>query len=532
MQFKYRSLNNGLFLFIVITLFISCGNPDTQIDASTVFRYNEHANITSLDPAFAKDQRNIWAVHQIYNSLVKLDDSLNIVGDLAKSWQVSNDGLTYSFELKEGITFYDPAGTYNRAVNARDVVYSLRRLTDPQLAAPGAWTMEYVASIQATDYSSVSIELSRPFPAFMGILSMKFCSVIPHGYTATAIRDQPVGTGPFYLKRWEENIKMVLRRNPNYHERDTKGRPLPYLEAVAITFKSEKQTELLELKQGKLDFISGLDPSYKDELLTTTGNLKPAYRNQINIQKAPFLNTEYLGINLNSSAPELQSPLIRRALNLAFDRVIMIKYLRNNIGTPAVHGMIPTGLQGGGLIHGYSYNPEEARQLVAQFKKKSGIAQPEVTITTGANYLDLCEYIQKEVEAVGIKVIVEVMPPSTLRQARKKGSLDIFRSSWIADYPDAQNYLSLFYSKNKTPYGPNYTSFEDSTYDRLYTTSLSEKDHGKRLEQYRAMDSLVMEQAAVIPLYYDQSIRFVGKNIHNFVSNPVNLLNISQVYKQ
>ena len=152
------------------------------------------------------------------------------------------------------------------------------------------------------------------------------------------------------------------------------------------------------------------------------------------------------------------------------------------MGIPAVHGFIPKGLPGFNSIDGYTYEPEKARALVEQYKEETGDSQPRITIGTNSQYLDICEYIQRELEKIGIDVEVDVMPPSTLRQMKSSGELDIFRASWIADYPDAENYLSLFYSPNFTPNGPNYTHFKNAVFDSLYMEASRISDIERRKE--------------------------------------------------
>ena len=127
--------------------------------------------------------------------------------------------------------------------------------------------------------------------------------------------------------------------------------------------------------------------------------------------------------------------------------------------------------------------------------------------------------------------MVDVLPPSSLRQARANGKLSIFRSSWIADYPDAENYLSLFYSKNFTPNGPNYTRFKNKTFDTLYEQSISEIDIRKRYTMYQQMDSILIEEVPVVSLYYDQVIRFTRKNVKGLGINPIDLLDLRRVRK-
>ena len=160
-----------------------------------------------------------------------------------------------------------------------DFVYSFNRLTDPNIASPGSWVMQQVEYYQAVNDSTLKIQLKNPFPAFLGLLTMRYCAVVPHEvveHLGNRFRSNPIGTGPFYFKRWEENIKLVLRKNPSYFEKDAQGNTLPYLEAVAIQFIPDIQSEFMLFLQGKLDFINSLDASYKDELLTPKGALQPA----------------------------------------------------------------------------------------------------------------------------------------------------------------------------------------------------------------------------------------------------------------
>lgn len=500
-----------------------------------VFRYNEHANITTLDPAFAKDQRNIWAANQLFTGLVQLDDSLNIKPDIAKNWTISNDGLTYTFNLRNDVYFHKNAifgSDSTRTVTAEDFIFSLKRLTDEKIASPGSWIMQNVDFFNAENDSTLSIKLKQQFPAFLGLLSMKYSSVVPVEIATHNInlRRNPIGTGPFKFKRWEENEKLVFRKNELFYEKDEAGNRLPYLEAVAVTFLPDKQSEFLEFAQGNIDFLSGLDPSYKDEILTATGEIKEKYAH-INMITGPYLNTEYLGIFLDSKTPETQFLNLRKAINYGFDRKTMIRYLRNNVGIPAENGFIPQGLPGFQNLKGYSYDPEKARGLVNEYIAETGDKNPEISISTTANYLDLVEFIQRELQKINIKVNINVMPPSTLLQQRSAGKLDFFRSSWIADYPDAENYLSLFYSENFSPNGPNYTHFQSAEYDKLYEQATISNSTKERLNLYRKMDSIIIARAPIVPLYYDEVVRFTQPNVKGLGINAINLLDLRRVRK-
>ena len=195
---------------------------------------------------------------------------------------------------------------------------------------------------------------------------MKYCSVVPFEaveYFGDTFRANPIGTGPFKFKLWVENTKLVFRKNNNYHEKDEDGNRLPYLEAVAITFLPDKQSEFLQFIQGNIDFISGIDASYKDDLLTSEGQLKQHYKDQIDMVSGPYLNTEYLGIYLDAAEKSVKSVTIRKVVNYGIDRILMIKYLRNGIGNPDQNGFIPNVLPSFNNMDGYTYQPDKAKEL-------------------------------------------------------------------------------------------------------------------------------------------------------------------------
>ncbi|GAA4900518.1 ABC transporter substrate-binding protein [Flaviramulus aquimarinus] len=528
---------NYLSISCIALLFFSCGNNSNSNKDHLVFRYNEYANVNTLDPAFSRTLQDNSVCNQLFNGLVQLDSHLNILPCIAKNWVVSDNGLKYSFSLRNDVYFHKHilfGKDSTRAVNAKDFEYSLNRLRDKKIVAPGSWVLNKVDYFEAINDSLFEITLKQPFPAFIGLLTMKYCSVVPKEiveHYGTEFRSQPIGTGPFKFKRWEENIKLVFRKNHHYFEKDELGQSLPYLEAVAVTFLPDKQSEFLQFAQGNIDYISGLDASYKDELLTADGRLRDKYTKTVNMIRGPYLNTEYLGFYLDSETPEIQSELIRKAINYGFDRKKMMIYLRNGIGNPANGGFIPIGLPGYNKSIGFTYQPEKAKQLVKQFKKESGKTNPEISLVTTSNYLSFCEFIQRELEKTGLTINVDVMPEATLRSARSNGKVDMFRSSWVADYLDAENYLSIFYSKNFAPKGSNYFHYKNAQFDSLYNKAFSITNIEERKHLYTSMDSLAMEKALMVPLFYDEVVRFTKKDVKGLGINPINLLDLRRVKK-
>ncbi len=537
------------FLVLFLITAWACQRKQSDLQGKKVFRYNESANITSLDPAFARSQANIWAVNQLFNGLVQLNNDLEIEPCIAKQYIISPDGLNYTFTLRNDVYFHDSECFIDgkgRNVTATDFVFSFSRITDPILASPGAWVFRNIQFeneeplFNAINDTTLVITLQKPFPAFLGLLSMQYCSVVPFEAVNNPVpefRRNPVGTGPFRFKFWKEGVKMIFVKNENYFEFQGQRR-LPFLDVVSVTFIPDKQTAFLEFIKGNLDFLSGIDASYKDELLTRSGKLSPRYANRIQMTTQPYLNTEYLAFQLNPLMSEDKgNPLlikeIRQALNYGFDRAKMMRYLRNNIGTPGTFGFVPPGFPmfENSSLKGYSYDPQKARELLSLAGYPNGVGLKEITITTNASYLDLTRYIQYQLNDIGFKIRIEVSPPATLREMIAKGSVPLFRASWIADYPDAENYLSLFYSPNFTPQGPNYTHFKCRVFDELYEEALAQINDSIRYRLYQSMDSLLIQEAPVVVLYYDQVLRFTQQNISGLGSNAMNQLRLKSVEK-
>ncbi len=532
---------------LTLMLVLACSAPQKNQN-KTVFKYNEAAGITSLDPAFSNRTENIWAVNQIFNGLVQLNDTLAVMPSIAKFWDISHDGLVYNFHLRNDVYFHDHSLFKNgkgRKVIAQDFVYSFNRLLDPAIASPGVWVLNAVEktanvyAIIAINDSTLKITLSKPYRPFLNLLSMPYCSVVPFevaNHFQKDFRSNPVGTGPFRFKYWAEGEKMVLLKNPNYFE-VVEGNRLPFLDAVNISFLKDRQTAFLEFVKGNFDFMSGIDASYKDELLTRTGALQNKYEPMINMSKIPFLKTDYLGFNLDFSegignlSKEAQTK-IRTAINFGFDRNKMVLYLRNNIGVPASNGFIPKGMPGfDSTLVGFTYQPEKAKQLLKEAGFPEGKNLPEIKLITTAVYLDVCEYIQSELSQLGIKIKVEVLLPAVNSELIANNKAAFFRKSWVADYADKENYMSVFYSKNFSPNGPNYTHFSNAQFDALYEQCLTMMSNVELQNIFNQMEKIIIAEAPVVPLYYDDAVFFYHKNIDGLKGNPLNLLQLKSVRK-
>jgi len=324
---------------------------------------------------------------------------------------------------------------------------------------------------------------------------------------------------------------LVLKKNPFYFERDSTGKRLPYLDGIKVSFFENKATEFLEFQQGRLDFINDIDASFKDEVLTKKGTLRKEWEGKIVLVKHPYLNIEYLGIlNDTSLGIVKNSPLkilkIRQAINYGFNRRKMMLYIRNSIGIPAESGFVPAGLPSFDSVSvtGYRYDPGKALQLLKEAGYPNGTGLPVIKLLTIPVYAEFATYIASELQQVGIKIQVETIQKSLLLEETAKSDALFFRGSWIADYPDAENYLSVFYGKNPAP--PNYMRYKNPQFDKLYEDALEEKNDSLRMKIYQRADQLMIKDAPVVPLWYDMVIRLVKPYVKNLIPNSLNLLEL------
>ncbi|MFO7862410.1 MAG: ABC transporter substrate-binding protein, partial [Salinivirgaceae bacterium] len=324
--------------------------------------------------------------------------------------------------------------------------------------------------------------------------------------------------------------KIILHKNDDYYENADQMKQVPQTDAIAISFITDKQSEFMEFMLEKIDFISGINPQFKDALLTRTGELREKHKSKIYLQKSPYLNTEYLGFNLDSGKSKVVPPAVRKAINYCFNREEMVMYMRNNMADQAGKGIVPPSLNQtySHQLSGYSFDRDYARQLLAEHGFADGYPST-IDLHTTSDYVDICEYIQHSAAQIGIDIKIHLATGASFRNMIANGEAQMFRASWIADYPNAENYLSLFYSPNKSPQGPNYTRFSHTAYDSLYRKALNETNHEKQAAIYHQMESIIIANAPIVPLYYDNVVRFVNNRIKNFPTNPLNLLEVKNV---
>ena len=517
----------------------ACGvngpGPDLEL-----FAYNASDGVRSLDPGKATDLESMWVVDQLYEGLLELDAQLNVQPALAETWSVSEDGLKYAFRLRSGAAFHNGA-----PVTASDVAASFERLLDPDEALPGRWVLQDLRpdGIQVLGEDSLHLLLSRPQPVFPGLLATSHASILHRGGREGPPDTQDMGSGPFVLKGWIPETAMVLHRNPLYWMRDTTGIPLPYLDGLRIEFNREPGAEFLGFRKGDYDFVSALDPEWIQALREEDGSWKTEWKDKFEVHQVPYLKTDYIGFLVDSSAleaggfPALDADL-RRAMSMALNREALVRELRANEAVPA-QGFVPPGMPGFDhwqrtVSPDLSWRPEATDSILAA----RGIgAEPPLrrlrvgTLGTKPDMADLAGVLQHIWAGHGIDVDIDIAPSAIDAERVARSQVPLFRKSWLADYPDAENFLGLFMPDRWSPNGPNYTHYANAEVTELLSRAATMVGGQERQAVLRAAESKMLRQMPVIPLWHDQVVHLLSRQWEGWQVSPTNRLDLRRVRK-
>ncbi|MGA0434540.1 MAG: ABC transporter substrate-binding protein [Flavobacteriales bacterium] len=541
---KKRSFN-AVFCAVIAWLF--CGGCGDSIESDeSVFRYNESANLNSLDPAFARSLEPMWVVDQLFDGLVELDAELQIRPVVAREYFISDSGRTWTFILRDDVYFSPAPGVSGlesgRRVVAQDVIYSLNRLRDPAVASSGKWILDPLNSeaagggISAIGSDTIRFELTEPFPPFLGLLATAYANIVPKEavqHYGEEFRRNPIGSGPFQLAWWMEDVACVLHANPLYWEFDDAGKRLPYLEAVHISFVSDMGAEFQGLLQGRYDFVSGFHASYMNEVLDESGELREEFQSQLRLETTPFLKTDYIGFMVENQEGQWlpwQDKAVRQALSLAVDREGISMQLRRGTVVPTSN-FVPPALLRKTNHSAVSMNQAKAKQILDSVQIIHPLPWPELVVSTTSDYTDLCAALQYQWQALGLDVAIDVISPSTHRERVAQGQAIAFRKSWLADYPDAENFLAVFHSQNFAPEGPNYSHYSNSNFDLTLDSASIEMNDSIRMVHYKKLDKLIASDLPIIPLFHDRVTHFVRQGVEGWEINAINRLDLRRVKK-
>jgi peptide/nickel transport system substrate-binding protein len=567
----------NFLLLLLSLLLLSCGTEKKREfklhDAKGgryyggTFRYNEEEYFKSLYPLNITEVIAHRLCELIYDGLVTFDDStLAVIPCLAERWEIDPSGILYTFHLRKGVYFHDdpcfPDGK-GREFNAQDVKYCLDRLcyhnpADNQgfwifkdvvkgateydsLTANKMLPKEGVSGVKVVNDSTVTIELEKPYAVFLARLALIFGKIYPHEAFEKYggdMRTHPVGTGPFYLKVNRDNQVTFLARNDHYWKKDTFGNQLPFLDAIKVTYIKEKKNELLEFKKGNSDLVYRFPLEMIDEIVDYNRHLKPEYAG-FQLQFMPSMSIQYYGFQHQGKI--FSNVNVRKAFCYAIDRQKLCSFTLKGSGFPAIYGVVPpgTGTYNSKNIKGFSYDPAKAQEYMAKAGFPKGKGFPKVTLelnSGGSRNSQVAEALKKMIEeTLGIQIDLLVVPWAQHTEAVETAKTDFYRLGWVADYPDAENFLNLFHSRyvpddiNQKTY-INSFRYKSKVFDNYFDEAISTVDEQKRNELYTKADQQVIDDAVVLPIYYDMDFRLLQPNVRNCPQNAMEQRDFSEVY--
>ncbi|WP_317899646.1 ABC transporter substrate-binding protein [Aurantibacillus circumpalustris] len=567
--------------FFLVLLLWSCSNDKNQDHKNSnetkggvyiggFLRVNEVNNIKSLMPIAINEVASYHLASQVYEGLVKYNQmDLSIMPGLARSWEISADLMEYTFHLRSDVKFHnDPCfkDSLGRNLVANDVKYCFENLCSKNVnnsqydvtfkdrvegandffAESKSGKVRTFRGITVIDDSTIKIRLVHGDANFLNILAMPGCYIYPREAEqkyGNEMHTKCVGTGPFYIETIKEGEAVVMKKNSNYWAYDKDGNRLPYLDGVKWTFVPDKKTEVMEFRRGNYDMIYRIPVEMFHDIFGEMQNGKRSL--DFDIYSSPALSTHYYGFNLQTN-PFFSLKEIRQAFNLAIDRQKIADYTIKGEGRSADYGMVPytevfekMGYDYKGL-KGYKYNPDSAKKLMALAGYPDGKGLPsfnlEINSGGGDRNILVALVVQKMLkENLGVNVNMNVVTWPEHIDNIQSGKSDFFRYAWIADYPDPESFLTLFYGKHvpanylEKSY-VNFGRFKNKMFDSLFVSARSEPDKAKRYKLFSKAEQIVLDEAACMPLFYDENFRLEQKNVRNLPENPMNYIDMSTTY--
>ncbi len=564
-----------LFVLSLVVLLYSCsnstsdgGSADRVAKGDKVYggtlRINETEQVQTLYPTAITDISSAHIANQIYEGLVRFNSKdLSIIPSLAEKWSVDAAGTTYTFNLKKGVLFQDNdcfEGGKGREVKAADFKYAFELLcTDSKDNSNFGATFKdrvvgankffdaskgkpngSIDGIKVVDDYTLSITLTSPSSSFLYILASPAASVVAKEAVEKYGIEMKVGTGPFMYVQNEATDKLLLKRNDNYHGTDSLGNQLPFLDSIVVTFLPTKKQELDNFQNGDLAMVIGLpSESIKDMVESQIANFQNKPPKFI-LERSPEMASQYYEFNLTKEP--FNNVKVRQAFSYAIDRNKIIEYvLKGEAYGPGVNGICPPSFKGYDItkITGYDFDAEKAKKLLAEAGYPNGKGFPKVKIelnSGGSKNANVVLEIQKQLmEVLNVNVDFEVVPQKQKLEDAKYGRAEVFRAAWIADFPSPENFLWTLYGAGvpadaTQPSFPNTPRYKNPEFDKLYEEGKAAKTIEDSYAAFLKAEQLMINDAPVLMLWYEESYRLVKSNVHGFYSNPMRYRDYSTVY--
>ena len=486
---------------------VACYGDETTTSRHTLIDSRDNYDPRSLDPALSTDVPTGRAVGYVFDGLTRFSPIAEVEPGLAERWEVTPDGLTYTFHLRRQVRFHD--GT---PFGARDVVHSWERALDPtskssasEFLYPIKGARDFhggktgaIAGLAVRDDSTIVVTLEQPLAAFTKLLAMPVASIIPQRITPN-FGERPVGTGPWRLIDWRHDDYLLFARNDQYFLGPPKA------ESLQARIIAEPSTSVAEFESGNVDVLQ--IPAGQTREWEEDESRRPL------LSSTPALELVYVGIN--TTRGPLRDARVRQAINYAVDISTIVERLVSGRGTRAA-GVIPPALAGyDSSRRAYPYDTTKARALLAAAGYPQGI-DVELWCSMTPIYVRIAETIQAYLNAVGIRTKVVQRESAASRAAARKGETDMILKDWYADYPDAENFLvPLLYSGNKGS-GGNVSFYANPRFDSTVMAARRELDDAKRVALLRQADSIAFGDAPMMFLYFYNELYAVQPWVKGF----------------
>ena len=467
--------------------------------------------VASMDPAMATSIYDSHAVQLVYEPPLDVDYEARpyrLVPGFCELPTVSADGLTYAFKVKvegRGLQRKD-------RFDSSDMVRSLERLRDPKVLSPNGWILKDVDTIRALDARTVEIRLKRRCHYFPWLMAMSACGVRgPNGE----------GTGPYRLTHWRKNHEMVFERKDKFHCSPSPS-SFTLFDEVKYLVVDDASTQWLMFLRGELDFLGEIARDNFDSVVGPDGRIAPELERQgVTLHSIPSMEVMHVGINMRD--PVLgPNRKLRQALNAAFDYPAWEKFYNGRIlpcTTP-----VPPGVEGRlETPFAYAFDLEKAKRLIAEAGYPDGIdpktgRRLELTLSIGRpsqESRESGELMAAFYEKIGVKLVFDFKTWEAFLRAVNEGRVQLFRLGWVGDYPDAQNFLQLFYSKNANP-GPNHANYANAAFDREYEAALGAATAEERNRRWAACQEIVREDCPWIFTHVNKAYSLVRPTVKNY----------------
>jgi ABC-type transport system substrate-binding protein len=506
----------GIVLALV-TVLTACGSPTptavpTETGGATtpqkggeiVVVYKD--DLATLDPAIGYDWTNWPAIKMVFDGLLDYDSGTTLQPRIAAAMPVvSDDGLTYTFTLRQGVKFHN-----GRDLVADDVVYTLTRVLDPATGSPGAGfyvgiqgaqafidgNATAVEGIQAVDPSTVQFTLNSPDVTFLNKMALNFAFIVPSEAVEAAGENfghAPVGTGPFTLGEWVSGQRLVFERNPDYF---FEGRP--NVDKVTIEVGVEPDVALLRLEKGEIHLMGDPPPGADWERILADA----AWKDRIEVEAT--VNTTYIAINITQ--PPFDNVLVRQALNHAIDKQRIVQLL-NGRATVANQVLPPLMPGYDSSYTGYDYDPDKAKELLIEAGLGEGFETSIHCIAVDPQP-KLCESFQQDLAKVGITLTINTLAAPNVIEDAGNGDAALVWSgglAWTQDYPDPDDfYAPILGCDSNIPGGWNWSRYCNETVHAQSVELLAMTDRSARLEAYKPMFKAIMDDAVWVPVINGQ----------------------------